>query len=226
MMGLRAILTIVSKDLRSELRTKEALTSTIFFSLLVLLVFNFAFDPGTRDVTVVGAGILWIAFLFAGILAMNRLMLNEREDGGIEGLMLTPVPRTSLYIAKCMTVFCLLAVSEVLTLALFVLFFNVPLGGTALPELLLVTLLGTIGLVCLGTSFAAMAVRTRTREVMLPLLLVPIAVPLLIASVESTSAVLAGRGIAEVSNWLQLLVVFDALFMALGYLTFPAILEE
>jgi heme exporter protein B len=223
--GLRAILTVVAKDLRSELRTKEALTSTIFFSLLVLLVFNFAFDPGTRDVTVVGAGILWIAFLFAGILAMNRLMLNEREDGGIEGLMLTPVPRTSLYLAKCITLFCLLAIAELLTLALFVVFFNVPIGG-AFTQLLLVALLGTVGLVCLGTSFAAMAVRTRTREVMLPLLLIPIAVPLLIAAVETTSAVLSGRGLAEERNWLQLLVVFDALFLALGYLTFPAILEE
>ena len=212
MSGLRLIGIIVGKDLRSELRTKEALTSTIFFSLLVLLVFNFAFDPGTRDVTVVGAGILWIAFLFAGILAMNRLML-------------TPVPRTSLYLAKCITLFCLLTLAELLTLALFVLFFNVPIAG-AFAQLLLVTLLGTVGLVCLGTSFAAMAVRTRTREVMLPLLLIPIAVPLLIAAVQTTSAVLSGRGLAEESNWLQLLVVFDALFMALGYLTFPAILEE
>jgi len=225
MSGLRLIAIIVGKDLRSELRTKEALTSTIFFSLLVLLVFNFAFDPGTRDVTVVGAGILWIAFLFAGILAMNRLMLNEREDGGIEGLMLTPVPRTSLYLAKCITLFCLLSLAELLTLALFILFFNVPIAG-AFGQLVLVALLGTVGLVCLGTSFAAMAVRTRTREVMLPLLLIPIAVPLLIAAVETTSAVLAGRGLAEERNWLQLLMVFDALFLALGYLTFPAILEE
>jgi heme exporter protein B len=215
----------VAKDLHSEMRTKEALTSTIFFSLLVLLVFNFAFDPGTRDVTVVGAGILWIAFLFAGILAMNRLMLNEREDGGIEGLMLAPVPRTSLYLAKCITLFCLLMVAETLTLALFILFFNVPISG-ALLQLGLVTLLGTIGLVCLGTTFAAMAVRTRTREVMLPLLLIPIAVPLLIAAVETTSSVLAGRGLADELNWLRLLAVFDVLFMTLGYLTFPAILEE
>jgi len=223
--GLRMIATIVAKDLRAELRTKEALTSTIFFSLLVLLVFNFAFDPGTRDVTVVGAGILWIAFLFAGILAMNRLMLNEREDGGIEGLMLCPAPRTSLYVAKCTTLFCLLALSECLTLALFILFFDVPIDGM-LAELGLVTLLGTIGLVCLGTSFAAMAVRTRTREVMLPLLLIPIAVPLLIAAVETTSAVLAGDGLAGEGNWLRLLSVFDVLFLTLGYVTFPAILEE
>lgn len=223
--GLRRLLRIVGKDLRGELRTKEALTSTIFFSLLVLLVFNFAFEPGTRDVTVVGAGILWIAFLFAGLLAMNRLMLTEREDGGLEGLMLCPLPRTSLYLAKCTSLFLLLAVSELITLGLFILLFNVPVGGH-LPELLLVALLGTVGLVGLGTSFAAMAVRTRTREVMLPLLLVPVAVPLLIATVTATTAVLAGRGLTGVGHWLQLLAVFDVLFLAVGYLTFPAILEE
>lgn len=222
---LRAAWTIVAKDLRSELRTKEALTSTIFFALLVLLVFNFAFDPGTRDLTVVGAGILWIAFLFAGILAMNRLMLNEREDGGIEGLMLCPLPRTTLYFAKCATLFAIMALAETVTLALFILFFNVPIAGSLGP-LTLVAFLGTIGLVCLGTTFGAMAVRTRTREVMLPLLLIPIAVPLLIATVTTTSAVLSGRGLSQVRNWLELLVIFDILFLTLGYLTFPAILEE
>lgn len=216
---------ILMKDLASEVRTKEAITSTVFFALLVLLVFNFAFDPGTRDVTVVGAGILWIAFLFAGILAMNRLMLNEREDGGIEGLMLCPVERTTIYLAKCAGLFLLLLVAEALTLALFVLFFNVAIGGHLL-ELALVTLLATVGLSCLGTTFAAMAVRTRTREVMLPLLLIPIAVPLLIAAVQTTSAVLSGRGLAEETAWLQLLIAFDAIFLAVGYLTFPAILEE
>lgn len=225
MSNLRQIGLIVAKDLRSELRTKEALTSTVFFAMLVLLVFNFAFDPGNRDVTVVGAGILWIAFLFSSILAMNRLMLNEREDGGIEGLMLCPVPRTSLYVAKCVTLFALLLISELVTLVLFVLFFDPPVGGRV-PELAVAVILGTIGLVSLGTTFAAMAVRTRTREIMLPLLLIPIAVPLLIAVIELTTAVLAGSGFADERNWLQLLVAFDVLFLGVGYLTFPAILEE
>lgn len=225
MSNLRQLGLIVLKDLRGELRTKEALTSTVFFSLLVLLVFNFAFDPGTRDLAVVGAGILWIAFLFAGILAMNRLMLNEREDGGLEGLMLCPVPRTTLYLAKCAGLGIMLAVSELVTLGLFVVLFNVTLGA-GLLDLVLVTALGTVGLVGLGTTFGTMAVRTRTREVMLPLLLVPVAVPLLIAAVECTGEILAGRGLADVGHWLRLIVVFDVLFLAVGYLTFPALLEE
>lgn len=225
MSALARIARIVAKDLRGELRTKEALTSTVFFALLVLLVFNFAFDPGTRDLTVVGAGILWIAFLFASILAMNRLMLNEREDGGLEGLMLCPIARTDLYLAKCATLFVLLAIAEFFTVGLFVLFFNVPLDGR-LGELALVVAAGTLGLVALGTTFATMSVRTRTREFMLPLLLVPIAVPLLIACVAATGAVIAGEGLAEETHWLRLLLAFDVLFLAIGYATFPAILEE
>ena len=197
----------------------------MFFSLLVLLVFNFAFDPGTRDLSVVGAGILWIAFLFGSILAMNRLMLDEREDARLEGLMLCPIERTSLYIAKCTSLFLLLTSAEAVTLALFVVFFNVPIDGQ-LGALALIVALGTIGLVALGTTLATMSVRTRTREVMLPLLLVPFAVPLLIACVETTGSVLASRGLAEELHWLRLLFVFDVLFLALGYLTFPALLEE
>ncbi len=225
MSSWRRLLTIVAKDLRSELRTKEALSGTIFFSLLVLLVFNFAFEPGTRDLSVVGAGILWIAFLFGAILAMNRLMLDEREDGGIEGLMLCPLPRTSLYLAKCGTLFVLLSVAEAITLVLFVVLFDVPLGRH-LGALPLVVVLGTVGLVSLGTLFAAMAVRTRTREVMLPLLLIPVAVPLLIAVVQSTAALFNARPLGQVRHWLELLVAFDVLFLSIGYLAFPAILEE
>ena len=219
------IVLIVAKDLRGELRTKEALTSTVFFSMLVLLVFNFAFDPGTRDLSVVGAGILWVAFLFGSILAMNRLMLDEREDARLEGLMLCPIERTSLYLAKCLSLFLLLTVAETVTLAIFVVFFNVPINAQ-FGSLTLVVILGTIGLVALGTTLGTMSVRTRTREVMLPLLLVPFAVPLLIACVKMTGSVLASRGLAEELHWLRLLFVFDVLFLALGYLTFPAILEE
>lgn len=225
MTTLRQVVRIVRKDLREELRTREAITSTVFFSLLVLLVFNFAFEPGARDLTVVGAGILWIAFLFSGILAMNRLMLTEREDGGLEGLMLCPVPRTTIYAAKCTSLAILLAASEAVTLVLFVVLFNARVGP-ALPELLVVAGLGTLGLVGLGTTFGTMAVRTRTREFMLPLLLVPVAVPLLIAAVECTSEILAGRGLADSGHWLRLIVVFDVLFLAVGYVTFPALLEE
>ncbi len=225
MRTLRAILTVVAKDLRGELRTREALTSTVVFSLLVLLVFNFGFEPGTRDVRLIGAGVLWSAILFAAVLAMNRLLLNERDGGGLEGLMLTPMSRADIYAAKAITLACILGISQVVTLALFIVFFNVPLQG-GFFSLVGVLAAGTLGLAALGTTFATIAVRTRSREVMLPLLLIPLAVPLLIACVECTAAIISGRGLADERHWLRLIGVFDLIFLALGYVTYPAILEE
>ncbi len=225
MTTLRRILTVVGKDLRGELRTKEAMSSTVVFALLVLLVFNFGFEPGTRDIELVGAGVLWSSILFAAVLAMNRLLLNEREGGGLEGLMLSPLSRADLYLAKTITLLCFLAAASSVTLILFVVLYNVSLGVRIFP-LLAVVLAGVLGLAAMGTTFATIAVRTRTREVMLPLLLIPLAVPLLIACVEVTSALIAARDLADEGHWLRLLLVFDVVFLALGYATYPAILEE
>ena len=221
----KALIVLIGKDLRHEWRTKEVLSSTLTFAILALTVMNFGFEPGRFQVRDVGPGILWTAFLFAALLGMNRLFQAEHERGGLEGLMLCPVDRTTLYIAKCTSLFVMLAATAAATLLLFVVFFNVPVAGR-LPQLLLVAFLGTLGLSALGTTFAAMASKTRAREVLLPLLLVPIAIPLLIASVKCTGAVLTGGGLGSAGSWIQLLVAFDAIFIAAGYLTFPAILEE
>lgn len=222
---LRKVRVLVAKDLAAEWRSKEILSSTIFFAMLILTVFAFGFEPGRFDPRDFGPGILWAAFLFAAILGMNRLFLAERESGGLEGLMLCPVDRTTLYVAKSLSLFLFLAVTAAATLLLFVVFFNVPLAGRW-PGLVVVTLLGTAGLAALGTTFAAMAVRTRAREFLLPMLLVPVIVPLLIAVVRSTGSVLHGDGLGPVRGWLELLVAFDAIFLAVGYVTFPAVLEE
>jgi len=221
---LRKILVLVQKDLLAEWTSKEIISSTIFFSVLVLMVFNFGFET-VVDRMAAGPGILWATFLFAGILGMNRLFLTEREDGGIEGLMLCPIDRTTLYLAKWLSLLVILSLTEIVTLAVFILFFNIALQG-GLIALLLVIVLGTAGLAALGTTFAAMAVRTRTREMMLPMLLIPIAVPLLMAAVKCTSAVLGGASLASVGSWIQLLIAFDVIFLAVGFLTFPTILEE
>ena len=225
MNALRGIFTVVAKDLRGELRTKEALSSTVIFSVLVLLVFNFGFEPGTRDVKLIGAGVLWSAILFAAVLAMNRLLLNERDGGGLEGLMLSPLSRADLYVAKCITLFCVLSLVEAATLMLFIVFFDVDLGG-GLLQLGAILFGGTVGLAALGTTLATISVRTRTREVMLPVLMIPLAVPILIACVETTAALIAGRGLADETHWLRLIAAFDVLFLALGYLTYPTILED
>lgn len=225
MMTLRIMAVLVGKDLRGERRSKEVLSATVFFALIAMTVINFSFDPGQFQAGQVGAGILWTSFLFAAMLGMNRLFQAETERGGLEGLMLCPVERTTLYLAKCTSLFVLLAVTALATLFLFVVFFNVRLNG-GFSVLLGVTLLGTLGLAALGTSFAAMAAKTRAREVLLPLLLVPVAIPLLLAAVQCTGAVLRHEELSSVAIWLRLLLAFDVIFLAVGYLTFPAILEE
>ena len=221
----RSLVLLIAKDLRSEWRSKEVLSATVFFAMIALTVIYFGFEPGRFRSAEVGPGILWTAFLFAALLGMNRLFQAETERGGIDGLMLCPVDRTTLYLAKCATLFVLLTATVGATLFLFIVFFNVRVGGQ-LPQLALVGVLGSLGLAALGTSFAAMASKTSAREVLLPLLLVPIAVPLLIAAVKCTAAILGGEGLASARSWIQLLLAFDAIFLASGYLTFPAILEE
>jgi heme exporter protein B len=225
MSTLRAVWILIAKDLRSEWHSKEVLSSTVFFGVIAMTVINFSFEPGRFAVQDVGAGILWTAFLFAALLGMNRLFQAENERGGIEGLMLCPVDRTTLYLAKCGTLFVLLTATVAAALFVFIVFFNVRLDGR-LPQLAAVALLGSLGLSALGTTFAAMASKTRAREVLLPMLLVPIGIPLLIAAVKCTGAVLRGDELSSVSSWLQLLLAFDVVFLAAGYLTFPAILEE
>ncbi len=225
MSSTRAVLVLIAKDLRSEWRSKEVLSSTVFFAMIALTVMYFGFEPGRRQVAEIGPGVLWTAFLFAALLGMNRLFQAEHERGGLEGLMLCPVDRPTLYLAKCGTLFVLLSATIGATFFLFVIFFNVRLAGQW-PQLVLVGLLGSLGLAALGTSLAAMASKTNAREVLLPLLLVPIALPLLIAAVKCTGAILGGDGLASARSWIQLLMAFDVIFLASGYLTFPAILEE
>ncbi len=225
MSSARALIVLIGKDLRSEWHSKEVLSSTVFFAMIALTVMYFGFEPGRRQVAEIGPGVLWTSFLFAALLGMNRLFQAEHERGGLEGLMLCPVDRPTLYLAKCGTLFVLLSATVGATFFLFVVFFNVPLSGQW-PQLALVGVLGSLGLAALGTSFAAMASKTNAREVLLPLLLVPIAVPLLIAAVKCTGAILGGDGLASARSWIQLLVAFDVVFLASGYLTFPAILEE
>ena len=225
MSNLRAIVVLIGKDLRSEWRSKEVLSATVFFAMIALTVIYFGFEPGRFDSSDFGPGILWTAFLFAALLGMNRLFQAENDRGAMEGLMLCPVDRPTLYAAKCGTLFVLLCATVAATFFLFVIFFNVRLGGQA-PQLIIVAVLGSLGLAAVGTTFGAMASRTSAREVLLPLLLVPIAVPLLIAAVKCTGAILSGAGLAAAQSWIQLLVAFDAIFLAAGYLTFPAILEE
>lgn len=227
-MWLRQLAALVGKDLRVEWRGREILTSTGVFALLVLVVFTFAFDLRAENVTLVAPGVLWVAFAFAGTLGFGRSTAQEVERGTLEGLLLCPTERTTIYLAKVGSNLLFTAALEALVLPLFQLLFNVPVLH---PALLLVVALGTLGFVSVGTLFAAMAAGTRAREVLLPVLLFPVSVPIFIASVKATAAVLdrphsAWGGLAAAGAWVNLLVAFDFLFLIVCLLAFEYVVEE
>jgi len=214
---------IVWKDVRAEVRTKEIFTSMLVFAFLVVLIFNFAFELRRVEMDLVGPGILWVAFTFAGILGLNRSFVLEKDRGSLEGLMLAPVDRSAIYLGKLLGNLLFMLIMEAFALPLFAVLNNQPL---LLPGLAPIIFLGTLGFVTVGTLFAAIAVNTRTREVMLPVLLLPMMVPVVISAVKATGIVMAGEPLSAAGDWLSLLVAFDVIFLAVCWLVFEYVVEE
>lgn len=208
------------KDLVLELRRWEVLGAMGLFTLLVLVVFTFALDLTAAHAAAVAPGALWVAYLFAGTLGLGRAFAQERAWGTLEGLLLAPVDRGALYLAKVLGNVLFLLGIEVASLPIAGAFFDLPVLR---PALLPVLLLGAVGFAAVGTLFAAMAGTTRAHEVLLPVLLFPIAVPVMIASVKATAGVIGGEGAGP---WLSLLLAFDAIFLAVACLAFGAVVEE
>ena len=223
--SIRLALAIAAKDIRAELHSRTALQSALVFAALVLVVFNFARDPTVLAATDLAPSALWVTFALAAMLALNRAFNVEREHGALDGLLMAPVPREALFAGKLLANLAFVGTVELVTLPLFVLFFNVNLGH-ALPGLIGVTALATIGFVAVGTIFSAMAVRTRFAELMLPVLLLPFMVPPLIAAVQTTSRLLAGRPLSEMWGWLRLLALYDIVFVTLCMMAFSAVVDE
>ncbi|UCG51848.1 MAG: heme exporter protein CcmB [Candidatus Latescibacterota bacterium] len=219
----RAITTILWKDLKIELRTKEAFSASFVFSLMVLVIFNFTLDLTTEEAMKMGAGFLWIAFAFGGVLALNRSFALERDESCIQGLQLAPVDRGGVYLGKFLANVIFMLITELILLPLFAIFFNVDITGR-LPYLVGVLVLGTVGFSSVGTLFSAIAVHTRMREVILPILLLPVTVPVLIAAVETTAYAMGAD--VEPYFWFRLLVVYDVIFVTVSFLTFGSILQE
>lgn len=220
---MEKILAIMEKDLVYELRTKEIISSTLVFSLLALVIFNFAFELRVENVVAVAPGVLWVAFAFGGVLGLGRTFAMEKDKGTLEGILLAPLDRGSIYLAKLMSNLAYILVVEAVTLPVFAVFFNLPV---AKPWLFLTILLGTVGFAGVGTLLSAIAAHTRAREVMLPLLLFPITIPVVISSVKATGAILAGEGSGSYMPWLNLLLAYDAIFLAISYLVFEYVVEE
>ena len=223
--ALRLVLVIAAKDIRAELRSRTALLSAVVFAALVLVIFNFARDPTAVAAVDLAPSILWVTFALAAMVALNRAFTVERENAALDGLLLAPVPRGAVFLGKLVANLAFVGTVEAIALPLFVLFFNVDLGH-ALPGLLGVTVLATIGFVAVGTLFSAMAVRTRFAELMLPVLLLPFMVPPLIGAVQVTARLLADRPLSEMVGWLRLLALYDVVFVTLCTMAFASVVDE
>lgn len=219
------MLAILWKDLLIELRTKETVALLLLLGLLILVVLSFAFDPASPLREAAAPGVLWVAMIFAGTLGMNRSLLRERDNECLSGLLLAPLDRGTIYLAKTAANFLFMAGAQLVLLPLFVFFFNLPMVATVVG-LAPVLLLGLLGFAAIGTLFAAISLRTRAREVMLPLLMLPLAAPLFIAGIQASTQILLGQPMAAIAHWLRLIAAFDVAFLVIGWLAFEYVVEE
>lgn len=218
---LGQVWTILLKDIRCELRSKQMWVGMGLFALLVLVIFNFAFDLRVDNKAAVAPGALWVAFVFASFLGLGRTIAAEREHGSLDRLLLCPVDRKAIYLAKLLGNVLFIGVVEIVSLPVFALLFNVPFAAGGL---VLVVLLGTVGIASVGTLFSAMAAATRARELLLPILVFPLIVPIVIASVRATGALMMVT--ANEPPWLGLIAAFDAIFLSLSTVLFEHVIEE
>ena len=221
----RTALAIARKDAIAELRGRHATVSTLFFAAIVLLLFGFALGPDSARLAAAAPGLLWLAVVFAGILAVSRLHLLETDDGALEQLALYPVSRRAIYAGKALGGLAVMLVLGLLVLGAVGVLFAIDIGGAWLP-LLTTVVLGAIGIAAVGTFYAGVTVRLRAREVMLPLLMLPVLAPLLLGAVKATAAALAGDPFGELGAWLQLLVAFDLIMIVAGMATYGYLLED
>lgn len=222
---LKKVFAIAAKDLRIEFRSKEKIYSMAIFSLLVMVIFNFAFEPGAEYIRDVAPGILWVAFIFASSLGLVRSFVLEKEEDCMQGLMLSPLDRSGIYLGKVIGNFLVALAIELLSLPFFAVFFNISLVSS-LPNLLVVIVLATFGFIAVGTLFSALSVGVRGGDMILPLLLFPMQVPVIISAVKSTGMIMAGKGIDEYQHWLKLLVAFDIIFFVASIVIFEYLIEE
>ena len=217
------IATMVWKDIVLELRSRELVVSVVVFGLLLVVVFSFALDPSPGQARKLAPGILWVAFAFAATLAMNRAFVREQEAGALEGLLIAPVSRDAIFLAKTATSFIFMVLIEAVLLPAYA----VMLGFSALSWTLGATiLLATLGFALIGTLFSAMAAQTRSREIMLPVLFFPIVLPVILAAVQASTRAVGGETFVGLGKWLLLIGVFDALFLVICPLVFSYIVED
>ena len=220
----RQVLVILAKDLRAEMRTKEAINASLAFALVILLILSFAFDPSEETTREISGGLLWIVFTFAGTLVLNRSFARELPNDCLDALIAAPVPRAALFVGKALASFVLILAVEIVALPVFGIFYNVRWTEQFWP-LLLVLILGTWGLTTIGTVFSALTVNIRLREVMLPLLVYPVMIPLLLGAMRLSTLLVAGQAITgDETVWFRLLIGYDIIFTALSLVLMDTVL--
>jgi heme exporter protein B len=221
---LRTAATVLWKDLRIEMRTRDAVGAALVFSLLTMVIFNFALDTNTPEMRRLAAGFFWVAFAFSGTLALNRSFALEKESGAGRALIFAPVDPAGVYLGKFLANALFLLITQLIVLPAFIIFFDATVVADRWWALAASFVLGSIAFAAVGTLFSAVAVNTRMRELMLPLLSLPVTVPALIGAVETTAFALGGTDSA--SFWFRLLVVYDVVFVTVSLLIFEFVLEE
>jgi heme exporter protein B len=212
----------LAKDLRLEWRSKDAINSMLFFALLVVVIFSFSFDPNAEESRQIAGGLVWVAFLFSAIVALNQTWAREVRNQVLDAYRISPAPANSMFLAKAIGNFLFVALIELLTTPLFIAFYKLRAIGPAW-QLLPTAALGTWALVVNGTFFAAVSLRTRSREIMLPLLLFPISIPAIVGMVNATSSILTGDYSARI--WIVLLLTYDVIFTSASLLLFETVLN-
>jgi heme exporter protein B len=221
-----AVGALIRKDLRLELRTRESVPAMVLFALGTFVIFHFALDRPTVEGDL-ASGVLWVTLLFAAVLGINRLFVAEREEGGFDAFLLAPVDRTAMFVAKATILFVFLVALEIAAVAAFSILLLEPSPWPALPGLALVLLLADAGLAVVGTLVAALAVQTRARDLLVPLLAIPLSVPLVIGGARATSPLLDAAGAGSIEGrWLLILALYDLVFGLLAYAIFDFLLED
>tara|TARA_Y100000590_G_scaffold73384_1_gene80825 strand:+ start:5083 stop:5769 length:687 start_codon:yes stop_codon:yes gene_type:complete len=220
---LNPCLAIFWKDVMYEIRSRDTLVSVLVFSLLVIVVFNFGVSPNPKNIGMYAPGILWIAFVFGGVLGFTRTFAIEKENNALNGLLLTPVGRDAIYFGKVLSTFIFMLIIEIITFPIFAVLYNLPLSAL---EFIPVALLSTLGISAVGTLFSAMAMKTKAREVMLPLLFLPVIVPVLVASIEASKPAMIGGPWSEVTMWLPIIAAFDIIFLIVCSIAFSYVIQD
>ncbi len=219
-----AIYAIVRKDIIMEIRSKESVNAMLVFALLMTVVFSFIFEPGSQYKREVVGGIFWMSVVFAGTLGLGKSMVSEVQGGNIDAMMLAPIDRSAIFFGKFISNLLLLLFMEAILTPLFAVFYSINIVTS--PKVILIMFLASYGYALLGTLFSVISVRTKAREVMLPLLLLPIMIPIILAAIMATNVFLQGKPAEEASNWITLMAAFDIIFTAVIFAIFGMVIEE